>query len=396
MDDLLKYAVEHGMINLSYVQEQIDMSKRQETLEKHPYKIWEGVDGYYHTYLPDSVKGRKPVKRSTQKSVEDVVIEYWKEKEENPTIKELYTEWIDGKVKREEISKSTRDRYNRQYNESMEKFGETRIKDISEFDVETFVLDAIHECNLTSKGYSNLRTLLYGIFKMAKKKKYISFSITEVIGDIEIPKKSLRKIVRTDEELVFMEDELPKVTDYLMEHKDIINLGILLIFKSGIRIGELSAIKKEDIEGNMIHINRTEISYKADDGTMIYKVRDFPKTEAGIRDAIIPHRYMWIIEEILQKNPCGKYLFEANGDRIRTYVFRNRLYTVCKKTNVVRKSPHKIRKTYGSILIDSGAEDSLVISQMGHTDIMTTRNHYYRNRKNQAQKIIAIDSVAGL
>ena len=49
MDDLLKYAVEHGMIDVSYVQEQIEMNKRKELLDKHPYKIWHGTDGNWHT-----------------------------------------------------------------------------------------------------------------------------------------------------------------------------------------------------------------------------------------------------------------------------------------------------------------------------------------------------------
>lgn len=49
MEDLLKYAVEHGMIDLSYVQEQVDMNKRKELLEKHPYKISHGKDGKWRT-----------------------------------------------------------------------------------------------------------------------------------------------------------------------------------------------------------------------------------------------------------------------------------------------------------------------------------------------------------
>ena len=44
-NELLKYAVENGMIDLSYVQEQIEMSKRNELLEKHPYAISQGSDG---------------------------------------------------------------------------------------------------------------------------------------------------------------------------------------------------------------------------------------------------------------------------------------------------------------------------------------------------------------
>lgn len=84
--ELLKYAIENGMIDISYVQEQIEMSKRKELLEKHPYKIWQGADGYWRTYLPDKEKGRIP-KRSLEKdNVEQAVIDYWKEQSENPTI----------------------------------------------------------------------------------------------------------------------------------------------------------------------------------------------------------------------------------------------------------------------------------------------------------------------
>ena len=38
-NDVLQYAVENGMIDLAYVREQIEMNKRKEVLERHPYKI---------------------------------------------------------------------------------------------------------------------------------------------------------------------------------------------------------------------------------------------------------------------------------------------------------------------------------------------------------------------
>ena len=85
-----------------------------------------------------------------------------------------------------------------------------------------------------------------------------------------------------------------------------------------------------------------------------------------------------------------------NGERIRTYVFRNRLATVCKHSNVKQKSPHKIRKTYGSILLDDGLAESLIVSQMGHTDIKTTKEHYYKNRRNADQIMSELDKVTAL
>ena len=50
---VLQYAVEHDMLDVQYVQDQIEMLKREELLKKHPYKIWQGKDGKWRTYLPD-------------------------------------------------------------------------------------------------------------------------------------------------------------------------------------------------------------------------------------------------------------------------------------------------------------------------------------------------------
>ena len=394
---VLKYAIDHDMLDVQYVQDQIEMLKREELLKKHPYKIWQGKDGKWRTYLPDEEKGRNMKKRNTETEIEDLVAEYWKEKLENLTVRELYDEWITDKLKRKEIVKETRDRYNRQFDESLQEFGKRRIKTIAEFDIEDTILNAIYEHDLTAKGYSNLRTLFYGIFKRAKKKKMVDFSITEVIADMDISKKSFRKVIKTDEELIFSEDETDEVINYIMESDlDILNLGILLYFKSGARPGELVALKPEDVMGRVLHIRRTEIFYKGDDGKNVYEVRDFPKTAAGIREVILPSSSEWILKEIRKLNPFGEYLFERNGERIRTYTFTSRLKTICRKLGIVKKSLNKIRKTYGTILLDNGVEESLVIAQMGHTDIKTTKRYYYRNRKNLQQKSEVIDKVSGL
>lgn len=394
--EMLKFAIENGMLDTALVQEKIEMQRREELLKKHPYKIYQGTDGKWYTYLPDEKSGRILKKRNDKRDLENVVISFWNQKDENPTVDMIFHEWVESKEQREEISKSTRDRYERQYDQCFSSFGKRKIKSLSEYDIENFVLDSIHDNNLTVKGYSNLRTLVFGIFRLAKKKKLIDFSITELVGDIEISRKSFRRNHKADEEQVFMEYELPKVIQYLEENQDIVNLGILLLFKTGLRIGELAGLKKCDITDNVIHVCRTEICYEDDSGSRVFEVRDFPKTEAGIRDVFIPENCLWIIRKIRALNPFGEFVFEKNGNRIRTYVFRNHLNTVCKHTGVVRKSPHKIRKTYGSILIDSGVDESLIIEQMGHTDIKTTKDHYYRNRKNDVQKSEVINSVIGL
>lgn len=397
-DDILQYALSNGIINIEDVQEKIAMREREELLNKHPYKVWEGKDGKWYTYLPDKEKGRMLKKRNNKKDIEISIINYWRKEIENPTVKDIYQEWINNKLVREEISNATKNRYDRQFNESMSEFGKRRIKSVTPFDIENFILNIIHEKSLTQKGYSNLRTLIYGIFRRAKKMGFVSYSISEVIQDMEISRKIFRKTNKDDSELVFMQDEVPKIIKYIctIEKNDILSLGILLLFKTGLRPGELAGLEWQDVYGNNIHVCRTEIRYSTDSEKNIYTVRNFPKTEAGIRNVIIPDNAIWIIKEIRKINPFGKYVFEREGERIKTYQFSQKLETICRRTGIKVKSLNKIRKTYGTILIDANVDESLVISQMGHTNIKTTKTYYYKNRRNEKEMAEIINKVSSL
>ena len=71
--ELLNYAIENGILNLSYVQTQVNMRKRDEILKLHSYKKWLGSDGKWRTYVTDRSKqsGRRIVKRNTEKDLDD-------------------------------------------------------------------------------------------------------------------------------------------------------------------------------------------------------------------------------------------------------------------------------------------------------------------------------------
>ena len=392
--DVLQYAVDHDMFDVGDMRKQIEMRRREEYLQMHPYKIWEDKNGVWHTYLPDEQKKRVPRKRSTKEELEDVVISFWMNEEKNPTVRDVFEEWAAGKLATKEITKPTYDRYWCDFNRFFVEFGKRKIKNITEIEIEDFILNAIGEFSLTSKAFSNLRTIVYGVFKRAKKKRLVAFSITELVNDTEISRKSFKKVVKEDYQEVFMEDENAVVQQYLTEHPDVVNLGILLMFGTGLRVGELVALMPEDIEKNVIRVRRTETRYRGDDQKYVYMIKETPKTLAGIRSVIIPGGYMWIIDRLRQLNPDGEYLLMSEGKRIHTYSVRNRLSRVCRNTHVYKKSPHKIRKTYGTILMDNEVDSTLVISQMGHTNILCTEKHYHRNRKDIERKTSVIDGIS--
>ena len=380
------------MIDLAYVQEQIEMNKRKELLAKHPYRIWEGKDGKWRTYLPDKEKNRKLVKRNTEQSIEDVVAEYWKVQLENPTIREVFTEWNDRRLELKKISDSTHLRNEQIFNRHFSEFGKRKIKSVDQEDIEEFLEEQIPEYNLTSKAFSNLKTITRGFLKRARKRKLIDFNVEELFQEMDVSDSDFHKVIHEDYEEVFDEDEMPKIMEYLIEHPDMSNIAILLMFVTGARIGEVVALKHSDFDGCTFKIRRTETRYKKD-GKYICEVKNFPKSHAGVRTAIIPHEYAWIAEKIQHINPFEEYVFVKDGKRVSTHSVRMRLRRVCDKLKIYRKSPHKIRKTYGTILLDNHIDNRLIIGQMGHTNILCTENHYHRNRKGIKKKSIIISSI---
>lgn len=393
MDDVLKFAIESGMIDLSYIQDKYEMSKREELLSKHKWAISQGKDGYWRTYLPDEEKGRRMIKKTTKKAVEDEVIFYWQEQLENPTIQEVFEEWNNRKVNLKKIAESTHLRNINIFKRHYSEFGKKHIKDIREEEVSEFLEEQIPLYNLTSKSFSNLKTITRGFLKRAKKRKLINWNVEEMFQELDTSESDFHKVVKEDYEEVFSEEETDLIIPYLVNHQDRQNLGILLMFATGIRVGELASLKKEDVFDNYLSIHRTETKFRRN-GKYVYGVKDFPKTEAGVRDVVIPSGYKWLITEIRKIDPKSQFVFvNSNGDRMTTNCFRHRIKRICKRLEIPPKSPHKVRKTYGSILLDNHIDNKLIIGQMGHTDILCTENYYHRNRRSMETKEKILSSI---
>lgn len=391
--ELLNFAIENGIIDANTIRKQIEMNERKKFIEKHEHEIWQGKNGLWYTYLPGGTKGRRLVKRKTKELIEDEMVKFYKSIENEPTIKQIFEMWADEKLRYGEIQKQSYDRYKTDFdrffvnNEFFKHFSDRKIKYLSEDDLEEFIKISIAKMNLTQKAYSGLRTIVNGIFKYAKKKKYADISITNFIGDLDLSRRSFKKNIKDKENEVYQEAEIEKLTSYLRSNQEDIRCqGLLLIFESGVRIGELCGLKPEDIHDGYIHIQRTEVKYRDESDRWVMDVRDYPKSEAGDRYIIINENAVKTIENIESIRENGEYLFMENGKRIRSNGFRRKLERVCNTLGIKYKSNHKIRKTYGTMLIDSGVDESIVAEQMGHADISTTKKYYYFSNKSEEKK----------
>ena len=370
------------------------MAKRKELLSNHPYKIWEGTNGKWYTYLPDEDKGRVLKKRSSKKDIEDIVIIYWDEAINSPTIKDIFYEWNDYRLELNKISKSSHTRLEQVFKRHYSTFGKKHIRDVTENEFIEFLERQIPEHSLSAKAFASLKTITKGILKRAKRKKLISYTPEDVLFQLEISNNEFQKNIKEDYEEVFNEEETSIAIKYLKDNLDIRNSAVLLMFITGARIGEIVALKSEDVnvEKNTIKIRRIETRYKENNKT-IYTVKMFSKTQAGNREIVVPSNYQWLLRDLKVYSENKEWVFMEKDKRLTTLLIRKRVYKMCKDTNIYKKSPHKIRATYDTILLDAHLDKRFIKDQMGHSDITTSEKYYHRNRKSIEKKSEIINNI---
>lgn len=394
--DIFEFLCKNGNIDIAHIQTEIMEQRNRKYLNMHPYSIYQGKDGKWYTTFPDEKKGRRKVKRTSREAIHFAVIEFWKEQEENPTLEELFNEWNMTRLERNKIAKGTFDRYNHVFKRHFQDFGQKKIKNVQPEEIIDFLELEVARLHLTAKAFSSLKTTMIGILKRAKRKKLIDFSITSLIEELDISDKDFKKVIKEDYEEVFDEEETKRFMQYCIDNMDIKNTAILLMFITGIRVGELVALKHSDIKTDYITIRRTETRHeKEGEAGYIFDIKEFPKTKAGIRDVVIPKDYQFILKRLKSFNPFGEYVFtREDGQRINTDAIRKRQARICKKLKIYQKSPHKVRKTVGTILFDEKLDNNLIRNQMGWSSCTVGEKHYHRNRKSIDQKLGIISSIS--
>ena len=379
--ELLNFALQSGIVDINTIRMQFEMNERKKYLEMHNSKIWQSTDGKWYTFVPDATKnkGKKLVKRKTKDDLDDLLVDFYKEYEEPQTLEKTFWDWINKKIKFGEITKQTCDRYETDFYKYFAGYEDRNIRFVSTDFLEDFIINNIKNYNMKSKAWSNLRTIIRGMFLFAKKKGYTNLDIVNFISELDISRKMFNHDKKPVENVIYTEKETQAIVNYISTTKNLNDIAILFAVYTGMRVGEIVALKWEDISEDYIHINRMQERFKDENGKIVYKIRNFPKTEASIRDVVIVPELKAVIKKLKTINPFTEYLFEKKGECIHKHSVCTRLYCLCDKFDFPHKGMHAFRRYYATKLINAGVEKTIIISQMGHTDFDTTKNHYYKN-----------------
>ena len=393
----MQIASGNDKIDLADIEAIREMRERKRLLEQHEYKIWER-GGIFYTYLPDPTKdrGKRLCKRTSEEALEDAIVKFYKDYLEDPTIRDVFTEWNDKRLESGNIAEATHLRNEYCFDRHFKTFGNRKIQKVSPIEFQDFLEAQIIEHELSPRGFSNLKSIVRGFLKRAKKKGLVSFNVDEMLNDMDVTERSFKRKRKDDSEEVFYDDEIEKIIKYVKENPKPNNLAVGLMFATGMRVGEVVCLKHSDFNGMTVKVERSETCYKVKKGEFARVVQDHPKTDAGFRTIIIPDSYKWLVDKLKTCNPFGEWLFLKRDGKTRcnTNTIRTRLLGICKNLGIPFRSSHKIRKTYGTILLDNNVDTKLIESQMGHTNIAVTENFYHRDRKRIEQKMRIINSIS--
>lgn len=408
--ELLKFAIEHGMLDTALVQEKIEMQKRKEILNKHPYTIWKGKDEKWRTYIPDENKGRKLVKRNTQEAIEEYVIKYWELNSEEETqkrvakevsLKKIFPDWLNYKQLHTDSTSYTKKITAdwKKFYASQTDFVNMPLQKMTNLFLDEWAHGMIKKFDLTKKAYYNMTMILRQCLDYAVERGYIE---ENVFSGVKINTKMFRRVKKKsgESQVYTMDEEERLIKDMIRRFQDnpknTAPLAVMLAFEIGVRIGELCALRFSDIEGNYIHIQRQEVREfeKVDDFTMkfkCYKVVEYTKSEDGFRDIYLTETARKIIELARHMNMVNGeyseegYIFVRKHKNINHYSIQAMILRGCNRVNMDVKTSHKIRKTYISTLIDSGLNIDAVRRFAGHSDERTTYGNYCYNRLTDRQ-----------
>lgn len=243
------------------------------------------------------------------------------------------------------------------YRIDLEEFNNFTNKDlltITNLDIKNY-LKLLFEKNNKTTTVSRKISSLKSFYKYLKNNNYISVNPTT---NIKYPKKEkpLPKFISYNDFLSLLDSSNK---DKYYERN---NLIIELLYDTGVRASELVNIKLNDIDYNLKQI---KVLGKGSYKRYVY-YGDYAKTKLNI--------YINNLRNNLLNGKTNNYLFlNKNGDKLTTRGLSKILDKMLLNTSINTKiTPHTLRHTFATHLLDNGCDLRSVQELLGHKNINTT------------------------
>lgn len=301
------------------------------------------------------------------------------------TMKEIAMLWKEDK--RQYVKRSTISAYSLLIeNHLLPTFGE--MCHVEESMVQEFVFQKLGN-GLSHKSIKDILIVLKMILKYGMKNKFIEYSQF----DIKFPTERERHDIE-----ILSKSNHRKIINHIQEHFTFRNLGIYICLSTGLRIGEICALRWQDIdiESGIISIKQTIQRIYLIEGSERHTelILDTPKTKNSIRDIPLTKDLIKLLRP-LKKVVNDTYFVltnEVKPTEPRTY--RNYYKQFLKDLGISDLKFHGLRHSFATRCIESKCDYKTVSVLLGHSNISTTLNLYVHPNMEQKKKCIDTMSKA--
>jgi integrase len=285
-------------------------------------------------------------------------------------------EWL--KYKKNTVKKSTY--YN--YSYSVEKYlypkfadqDITQIKDYNDF------IEKLTD-TLAPKTVRDIITKL---------KEIINFYEEEHNTKLNIKKMSLPKMNKKEIQIL-SNKEKQKLEKYCIEQNSLKSLGILICLNTGLRIGEVCALRWEniDFESKKIHIEKTieRIYSKEENKTIV--IIDTPKSITSVRTIPINSKLYNILKQIRGKSKKTDFVLTGSSEHyVEPRNYQYHFKEILKRSKVKKYKFHTLRHTFATNCIEAGMDIKSLSEILGHADVSITLNIYVHSSDKAKRKYL--------
>ena len=253
---------------------------------------------------------------------------------------------------------------------------EKNIKNIKKIDYKTLrnYLEYLYEKKYTSSSINRHISSLKSYFKYLKRENIIDNNPALLLSTVKKEKKLPKTINTNDIETILL---LPDISTPLGARDSAI---LEMFYSTGIRVSELVKIKISDVE---LSENRIKIDGKGN------------KERYVLYGDIIKEKMLKYVKDgrkKLLKEKQSKYLFlNKNGDKLTERGVRVIIDNILKKAGEKNHiSPHMIRHTFATHMLNEGADLKIVQELLGHENLSTTQ--IYTHVSNERLKNVFLHS----
>lgn len=301
-----------------------------------------------------------------------------KEMHDNPTIEVFFDRWMENR--RGSVAQSTLRSQQCHYNTISDiqvngkAFKDYRLTEVKAEDIR-IVQRALAERKIRSQTINDKIAFLSHLFHDAIREQYVAFNPCSPVRPLKktevAARETIHRALTPEETKLFFENAQNSF------YYDVFRIAI----QTGMRVGEIGALRNSDIYDGAIHIQRT-ITRK-EDGS--YCIGTETKTWHGKRTIPLNNAISEIIDHqrkvnrILDGNISGidDLIFKApeRGLLMATPTDRE-IGRICKRTGIQHFTCHAFRDTFATRAIEQGVEPRTLQELLGHSDYGLTMNLY--------------------